>query len=112
MCEMPPAMLQRLIAALVVAEGRIRQTDELVGALWDDAPPSSARRVRCFGFDACQLECARVDPHRMLGNSPEHHRVLRTHRVEVRCGRILPFGEVTFIPDAAEDTNVGRVFLG
>lgn len=40
-----PAMVQRLLAALVLAEGRVRQPDELEDVLWGGAPPPSARKL-------------------------------------------------------------------
>lgn len=40
-----PAMLQRFLAALVIAEGRVCGLDELVEALWGDSPPPSARSL-------------------------------------------------------------------
>ncbi len=40
-----PAMQRRLLAALVVAHGRVRSLDELADALWGDAPPASARKL-------------------------------------------------------------------
>lgn len=41
----PPAMLQRLMAALVLAEGRVRHIEELVDVLWGEDPPTSARQL-------------------------------------------------------------------
>jgi hypothetical protein len=47
----------------------------------------------------------------MLGNPREHYGVLRSCRIEVRRGGILPCGEVTLIPAAANDPVAGRRFL-
>jgi predicted ATPase len=41
----PPAMVKRLVAALVVADGRVCHTDELIEAFWGDDPPASARKL-------------------------------------------------------------------
>ena len=35
----------RLLAALLVAEGKTRGTDELVEAIWDGSAPASARKL-------------------------------------------------------------------
>lgn len=40
-----PAKLRRLLAALVVADGRARTADELVDALWSETPPASATKL-------------------------------------------------------------------
>ncbi len=40
-----PAKHARLVAALVLADGRACGTDELVEALWDGTPPTSARKL-------------------------------------------------------------------
>ena len=40
-----PAKHARLLAALVVADGRACAADELVEALWDGTPPASARKL-------------------------------------------------------------------
>lgn len=40
-----PAKHRRLLAALVLAEGRASGSDELVEAVWDGAPPASARKL-------------------------------------------------------------------
>ena len=42
---MLPAMLQRLVAALVLAEGRVCRPDELADVLWRETPPPSARKL-------------------------------------------------------------------
>jgi predicted ATPase/DNA-binding SARP family transcriptional activator len=45
----PPAMVRRLLAALVVAERRVCPPDELVEALWGErAPQSAAKLVRVY----------------------------------------------------------------
>jgi predicted ATPase/DNA-binding SARP family transcriptional activator len=40
-----PAMQRRLLAALVVAGGRVRSMDELADALWGGQPPASSRKL-------------------------------------------------------------------
>src|SRR5918994_5936253 len=40
-----PAKHARLLAALVLADGQARGTDDLVEAVWDGTPPSSARKL-------------------------------------------------------------------
>lgn len=40
-----PAKLRRLLAALVVGQGRACQVDEIVDALWGETPPVSARKL-------------------------------------------------------------------
>jgi predicted ATPase/DNA-binding SARP family transcriptional activator len=40
-----PAMVQRLLAGLVIARGRVCGPDELIDVLWGEAPPGSASKL-------------------------------------------------------------------